>query len=162
MTRALVARATTASPAERRQPMPSVRTELDDRWHSWPVRVYYEDTDAQGIVYFANYLRYMERGRTEWLRARGIEQARLARERSLCFSLIDTDIKFLRPALFDDELNVKTRVTGSSGARVQFEQSVSRLHDGELLCTARCAAACLDTNTLRPRRLPAELFDQEL
>jgi acyl-CoA thioester hydrolase len=129
-------------------------------WHVWPVRVYYEDTDAQGIVYFANYLRFMERGRTEWLRARGVGQAALARERQLCFSLISTEIKFIRPAVFDDELDVKTRVIAVTGARVQFEQAVSRRGTDELLCSAQCMAACLDTVTLRPRRLPAELFSE--
>lgn len=130
-------------------------------WHDWPVRVYYEDTDSQGIVYFANYLRFMERGRTEWLRAQGIGQAELSRERQLCFSLINTNIRFIKPALFDDELVVRTRVTSWSGARVAFAQAVHRnAADGEVLCTADCAAACLDTQSLRPRRLPRDILTE--
>jgi len=136
-------------------------TAVDTDWHVWPVRVYYEDTDAQGIVYFANYLRFMERGRTEWLRARGVSQSVLAREHHLCFSLISTDIKFVRPAVFDDELNVKTRVIAVTGARIHFEQTVSRSASDELLCSAACVAACLDTETLRPRRLPAGVFSEQ-
>ncbi|MEE4185253.1 MAG: tol-pal system-associated acyl-CoA thioesterase [Gammaproteobacteria bacterium] len=139
--------------------MAHTRTTAGDAdWHVWPVRVYYEDTDAQGIVYFANYLRFMERGRTEWLRERGVSQAALAQERQLCFSLISTDVRFIQPAVFDDELNVKTRVIAVTGARVRFEQAVSRRGTDQLLCTAECVAACLDTVTLRPRRLPAAVF----
>lgn len=124
-----------------------------------PVRVYYEDTDAQGVVYFANYLRFMERGRTEWLRAKGIDQGRLIQERNVCFSLIDTAIEFRRPARFDDMLLVLTRVVSVKGARVSFEQSIYReTVDGELLCSAKCTAACLTADSFKPRRLPPELI----
>lgn len=127
--------------------------------HDIRVRVYYEDTDAQGIVYFANYLRYMERGRTEWLRARGIDQRSLSQEQGLCFSLTSTAVQFKRPALFDDELVVRTTVTNQSGARVGFKQDVFRnTADGELLCVGECEAACLDIATLKPRRLPIGLL----
>jgi len=134
---------------------------MDDNWHAIPVRVYYEDTDAQGVVYFANYLRFMERGRTEWLRARGVEQSRLIAEHNLCFSLIDTNIQFKRPARFDDELRVLTRVVKTVGARVSFEQTIYRGGDSdELLCTATCDAACVAADTFKPRRLPPGLLDQ--
>lgn len=124
-----------------------------------PVRVYYEDTDAQGVVYFANYLRFMERGRTEWLRAKGINQSRLIAEQNLCFSLIETDVKFLRPARFDDRLVVVTRVLATKGARVEFEQAIRReTADGELLCSAKCTAACLTADSFTPRRVPPELM----
>lgn len=127
--------------------------------HDMRVRVYYEDTDAQGIVYFANYLRYMERGRTEWLRARGVDQGALSREHGLCFSLTGTSVQFKKPAVFDDELVVRTTVTSRSGARVGFRQDIFRDSvDGELLCAGECEAACLDVNTLRPRRLPQGLL----
>lgn len=128
-------------------------------WHDWPVRVYYEDTDAQGIVYFANYSRFMERGRTEWLRVQGISQSDLAREHELCFSLINSNVRFVKPALFDDELVVRTRVSALSGARVTFQQAIHRgAAEGELLCAGDCVAACLHTRTLRPQRIPQALF----
>ena len=134
-------------------------TGFDDSWHDLPVRVYYEDTDAQGVVYFANYLRFMERGRTEWLRARGLEQDRLMQEDNLCFSLVNTDIKFKRPARFNDQLVVRTRVLSTGGARVAFEQVIFRdSADGELLCTARCDAASLAADSFKPRRLPRSLL----
>ncbi len=128
--------------------------------HDIRVRVYYEDTDAQGIVYFANYLRYMERGRTEWLRARGVNQRTLSRDHNLCFSLTNTAVEFRKPAVFDDELVVRTTVTRQSGARVGFQQDIYRgSAEGELLCTGHCEAACLAVDTLRPRRLPGGIFD---
>jgi len=128
-------------------------------WNELPVRVYYEDTDAQGIVYFASYLRFMERGRTEWLRERGLEQQRLLTEEQLCFSLVETSVRFRRPARFDDRLMILTRLSEKGRARVSFEQHVRRTDGaGELLCSADCTAACLDTATLRPRRLPADLL----
>ena len=129
-------------------------------WDTLSVRVYFEDTDAQGIVYFANYLRFMERGRTEWLRSRGIEQERLRQEDNLCFSLVKTAVKFVRPARFDDCLTVRTLLTRKSGARVNFDQAVHRA-DGsdELLCTAECEVACITADTFRPRRIPAGYFD---
>jgi len=122
--------------------------------------VYFEDTDAQGIVYFANYLRFMERGRTEWLRCRGVDQHSLMQEQNLCFSLVNTNVKFLRPARFDDLLSVRTRVIRVSGARVSFEQAVYR-GDGsdELLCDATCDAACISADTFKPRRIPAGLLN---
>jgi len=123
------------------------------------VRVYYEDTDAQGVVYFANYLRFMERGRTEWLRDRGIDQGRLMDERNICFSLIDTAVRFVQPARFDDRLVVVTRVVKSKGARVLFEQSIHRdTSAGEMLCSATCTAACLAADSFKPRRVPPELM----
>jgi tol-pal system-associated acyl-CoA thioesterase len=130
-------------------------------WSELNIRVYYEDTDAQGVVYFANYLRFMERGRTEWLRDKGIEQARLSREQNLCFSLVTTNAKFLRPARFDDELVVLTRVTELKGARVSFEQRVCKDNAaGELLCQADCLAACVSADTFKPRRLPETLLTE--
>jgi acyl-CoA thioester hydrolase len=133
--------------------------QFDRGWHTLPVRVYYEDTDAQGVVYFANYLRFMERGRTEWLRAHGVKQSSLMRDSNLCFGLLDTNIRFLLPGRFDDELVVMTRVTEVRGARVQFEQAVRRdSPDGELLASAECMAACLAADSYKPKRVPVDLF----
>ena len=120
--------------------------------HDFQVRVYFEDTDAQGVVYFANYLKFMERGRTEWLRERGVEQDRLMGDHGLCFALTSTDAKFLRPARFNDLLQIRTRVAERGRARIELEQAV--LRDDEVLCSARCVAACLDAESFRPRRIP--------
>ena len=141
--------------------MAAKQLQFDVAWHSLPVRVYYEDTDAQGVVYFANYLRFMERGRTEWLRAHGVQQSRLMQDQNLCFGLLDTNIRFLLPARFDDNLVVLTRVTEVRGARVNFEQAVRReAADGVLLADAACVAACLAADSYKPRRLPADLFSR--
>jgi len=133
-------------------------------WHSLPVRVYYEDTDAQGVVYFANYQRFMERGRTEWLRDHGISQEVLHREHRLFFSLTSSSVKYRLPAVLDDQLVVRTRVDRLRGASITFAQEVRRAPDpsseddeGELLTNAECVAACVDADSLKARRLPDEL-----
>ncbi len=131
-----------------------------DGWHEFKVRVYYEDTDAQGVVYFANYLKFMERGRTEWLRELGVEQDWLLREHGLCFVLTGTGAKFHRPARFNDQLLVRTSIKRLGRASIALEQEIHRLSDAELLCSADCVAACLDAQKFRPRRIPPGLFDR--
>ena len=126
-------------------------------WFSLPVRVYYEDTDAQGVVYFASYLRFMERGRAEWLRGYGLEQSVLSRDYNLCFSLVSTSVRFLQPARIDDSLLVQTRLAAMSGARIRFEQQVRHSQGEVLFCNADCDVACLAADTFKPRRLPPEL-----
>ena len=125
-------------------------------WHEWPVRVYYEDTDAEGVVYFANYLKFMERGRTEWLRELGVEQDALRRDHGLCFTVTETDARFRRPARFNEQIVVRTRLTERGRARFVLEQTIWR--DDVELVTARCVAACVDAETFRPRRIPAGLL----
>jgi len=127
--------------------------------HDWPVRVYYEDTDAEGVVYFANYLKFMERGRTEWLRDLGVEQDRLRSEHGLVFTVTGTDVRFRRPARFNDRLLVRTRLIETSRVRFTLSQDVFRDGGDELLVTAQCDAACVDAVTFRPRRIPAGLLD---
>jgi len=128
----------------------------ENQWHTLCVRVYFEDTDAQGVVYFANYLKFMERGRTEWLRELGIEQDRLQADRGLCFTLTENDARFLRPARFNEQLEVRTRLTDFSRVRIGLEQAVWR-RGGDLLCSARCVAACIDVDSFRPRRIPRDI-----
>ncbi|MGI9292254.1 MAG: YbgC/FadM family acyl-CoA thioesterase, partial [Gammaproteobacteria bacterium] len=109
---------------------------------------------------FANYLRFMERGRTEWLRSRGIEQDALRSDHNLLFSLASTSAKFLRPARFDDSLTVRTRLEKLSGARVVFSQAVHRGDNSEeLLCAADCVVACISADQFKPSRIPAGLLD---
>lgn len=130
-------------------------------WHQFPVRVYFEDTDAQGVVYYANYLCFMERGRTEWLRSRGVEQDVLQARHGLCFSITGVDVQFRQPARFNDELVVRTRLVGRERVRFALEQEVRRARDDLLLVAAHCTAACLDSATFRPRRIPAGLLPEE-
>ncbi len=119
------------------------------------VRVYYEDTDLAGIVYYANYLRFIERGRTEYVRARGIDQARLRQEAGLVFAVRRVEADYLAPARFDDLLTVQTEVTRIGGARVEMRQAV--LLGDTPLFRATVTLAVLD-ETGRPRRLPPELL----
>lgn len=121
----------------------------------WPLRVYYEDTDAGGVVYHASYLRYLERARTEWLRALGFSQARLKQEESLVFTVVGMTLDFLRPARLDDLLQVHSRVRLAGGASVEFEQDI--LREGVQILAARVRVACLDAGSFRPRRLPPAL-----
>ena len=127
---------------------------------SWPVRVYYEDTDAQGVVYYANYFRYMERARTEWLRALGVDQARLLHEERRMFVVTQTQAEFLAPAKFNDQVVVTARLAGLTRATFDIEQNIY-LHslEGTPLLRGGVKAAFLNADTLRPLRVPAEIFE---
>lgn len=120
-----------------------------------PVRVYYEDTDAGGVVYYANYLKYLERARTEWLRAAGWGQTALASDRGLLFAVRSIELDYRAPARLDDALEVEARIAELGRARIDFAQRV--LRDGEVLCTGRVRVACLDAATFRPRPLPDDM-----
>jgi acyl-CoA thioester hydrolase len=125
--------------------MPSVFT--------WTVRVYYEDTDAGGIVYYANYLKFFERARTEWLRSLGIHQQTLRDEENAVFVVRSANIEYLASARLDDEVSLKLSVEKLGRASVQFAQQAFR---GEtLLSTANVKVGCVDAKTMRPRSLPA-------
>jgi acyl-CoA thioester hydrolase len=128
---------------------------------TFPVRVYWEDTDAGGVVYYANYLRFLERARSEWLRTIGIDQAALLRDERLQFVVVEANIRYHRPALFDDSLVVSVQIEELRGASVVFVQEIRRgTADGELLISASVRAACLASDGLRPRPLPAALTGQ--
>lgn len=130
----------------------------DDGWHRFPVRVYFEDTDAQGVVYYANYLRFMERGRTEWLRSHGVEQDELQEKHGLCFSMTKVDVHFHRPARFNDQLWVRTRLLSRRRVRFVVDQEVRLARDDSLLVTARSEAACLELAGFRPQRIPPHIL----
>ncbi|MEZ5823753.1 MAG: tol-pal system-associated acyl-CoA thioesterase [Geminicoccaceae bacterium] len=121
-----------------------------------PVRVYYEDTDAAGIVYYANYLKFAERGRTEMLRAAGYDHRSLREEHDLVFAVRRCSADYRKPARLDDLLEVRTRLSSSGGARFSMEQLICR--DGELLVRVDVELAVLSAS-LRPRRLPPELAE---
>ncbi|MDQ7017526.1 MAG: tol-pal system-associated acyl-CoA thioesterase [Robiginitomaculum sp.] len=124
--------------------------------HQLPVRIYYEDTDFSGVVYHASYLRFMERGRTEYLRLSGVDhKALLQGDMPLAFAVRRMQIDFARPARIDDLLSVQTRFVSARGARIEAHQSI--LHGEELLVSAEVQIACIDLEG-RPRRLPKPLL----
>lgn len=123
---------------------------------NWPIRVYYEDTDAAGLVYHANYLRFMERARTEWLRELGFTHRKLNEEIKLQFVVSSIEVRFRKPAYFDEQLNVCSRVTGMGGTSMVFEQLVNNQED-ELKCQAEVNIVCVDTETFRPKRIPESI-----
>jgi len=124
----------------------------------WPIRIYYEDTDAGGLVYYANYLKFMERARTEWLRALGFEQDLLRREAGIIFVVRAVTIDYLRPARFNDLLEVASKLEELKRVSLVIRQQVHYPGEQEKpLCTATTKLACLDVTTLRPRPLPANL-----
>jgi acyl-CoA thioester hydrolase len=121
----------------------------------WQVRVYWEDTDAGGIVYYANYLRFLERARSEWLRARGVSQLALARDPGVVFSVVALEAQYRRPARLDDLLSISCEPQWEGGASIVFAQRIWRDPlDEDLLVSASVRVACLDAATLKPRRLP--------
>lgn len=122
--------------------------------HDLTLRVYYEDTDLAGIVYYANYLKFIERGRSEWLRALGIDQLAMQQATGHVFAVRRLEADYLRPARFDDLLTVTTDLAQASPARIVVDQQVRR--GEQLLFTARVTIACLDGRG-RPARLPAAL-----
>jgi acyl-CoA thioester hydrolase len=119
-------------------------------------RVYWEDTDAGGVVYYANYLKFMERCRTEWLRFLGVDQLRLRLDRGLQFAVVSVTVDFLLPAVLNDEIIVTAELQRLSGATISFKQTIMR---GEAqLIDASTRVACLDSGTLKPRAIPKDLF----
>ena len=123
-----------------------------------PVRVYYEDTDAGGVVYYANYLRYLERARTEWLRQLGVGQAELMTEAGVAFAVRSLTTEFLRPARLDDALEIVSRVVELGRAQVVFDQQVER--NGEVLVAARVRVACLDLKRGKATAIPRAIHEQ--
>jgi acyl-CoA thioester hydrolase len=129
----------------------------------WGSRVYWEDTDGGGIVYYANYLRFLERARTEWLRSLGYSQRVLAGEPGIVFAVVSLNIEYRKPAKLDDELLITCEPKVEGAATIVFAQQIYRSAGGtqgmdyglaSLLVEASARVACLDARTLRPRRLP--------
>lgn len=123
----------------------------------WPIRVYYEDTDAGGIVFYANYLKFFERARTEWLRACGVDQHRLAEETGALFIVRSTAVDYRAPARLDDVITTLSRVGRIGRASVDFAQEAWR--DGALLATGSIRVGCVDSATLRPTAIPPRVLD---
>ncbi|WP_439635662.1 tol-pal system-associated acyl-CoA thioesterase [Oceanicaulis sp.] len=131
---------------------------LDDKTHHLPVRVYYEDTDFTGVVYYANYLKFLERGRTDALRCAGVSHAEILKlDPPLGFAVRKINLDYLKPARIDDALTIETRFVAAKGARLIISQRV--MCAAEVLVTADLEAACIDLEG-RPRRLPKTMLAQ--
>lgn len=127
--------------------------------HQFDLRVYYEDTDLAGIVYYANYLKFIERGRSEWVRALGVDQVALKSTQGLVFAVRRVEADYLRPAKFDDQLQVVTECLAVSGARIALSQAVlrgSNQDEGERLFVALVTLVCL-TDAGQPARIPVDI-----
>ncbi|MBV8342233.1 MAG: tol-pal system-associated acyl-CoA thioesterase [Gammaproteobacteria bacterium] len=134
----------------------------------WPVRVYWEDTDGGAIVYYANYLRFLERARTEWLRTLGHSQQELARDPGILFTVVSIEVQYRAPARLDDELEVSCEPRAEGAATLRFAQRICRTAPAAaaapgaaptLLAEASVRVACVDAQTLKPKRLPRFLLD---
>jgi len=122
------------------------------RTFNWPVRVYYEDTDAGGVVFYANYLKFYERARTEMLRAMGFEQDELIAQESVIFVVRSVQVDYLKPAKFNNMLDVSAQLSIVKSASLTFEQTIMR--ENELLSKATIRIACLDAKSMRPKLIP--------
>jgi acyl-CoA thioester hydrolase len=120
----------------------------------WPVRVYYEDTDSAGVVYYANYLKFMERARTEWMRSLGFEQDALARDVGIWFVVRSVNLHYRRPARFNDLLQVVSRIDEVKKASLLFEQTILGTGAGETLCSGHIRVACVAVDSFKPRSIP--------
>ena len=136
---------------------PAVAPTASRTHFAWPVRVYYEDTDAAGVVYYANYLRFFERCRTEWFRDLGYGQGELAQREGVLFVVATAEIRYLQPARLDDALVIDACISERFATHVTFDQVATRA--GEPICRARVKVVCVDAATLRPRRIPAAIAD---
>lgn len=118
----------------------------------WPIRIYYEDTDAGGVVFYANYLKFFERARTELLRSMGFEQDVLVAEQQLIFVVRSVQIDYLKPARFNETINVSAKITQAKKVSLSFEQVITR--DNDVLCNGVVRIACLDATKMKPKIIP--------
>ncbi len=137
-------------------------TASSQRVFTFPLRVYWEDTDAGGIVFYANYLKYMERGRTEWLRSLGIAQSTLREETGGMFVVLETSVRYLKPARLDDELLVTASLSEQGRASLIIAQQVlskpEQAADATVLCEGSIRIGWVDSATLRPGRIPVSIL----
>jgi len=126
---------------------------------NWQVRVYYEDTDAAGIVFYANYLRYMERARTEWLRSVGYEHDMLKNTHGILFAVKNVSIEYVKPACLDDLLTVTSFLLKKRGASLIFQQTIKNKNN-DLLIEAEVKVACLNATTLKASAMPKDLITE--
>jgi len=124
----------------------------------WPVRVYYEDTDSGGVVYYANYLKFMERARTEWLRSLGFEQDILRDQEGALFAVSRVSLDLRRPARFNDALRVSVRVKQRGRASLTLAQEIKGNSDDSMLCFGEVKIVCVDAVRFRPRAIPKSIL----
>jgi acyl-CoA thioester hydrolase len=120
----------------------------------WKVRVYWEDTDAGGVVYHSRYLNFFERARTEWLRSLGVDQSRLAEEENILFAVRHMEIDFEHAAHLDDELDITVHSVRAGGVRMTFSQDMTRCSDGKPVASAKLTAVSLKADSFKPTRMP--------
>ena len=126
----------------------------------WPIRVYYEDTDSGGVVYYANYLKFMERARTEWLRHLGFEQDQLAEQEGIIFAVRRVEVDFLLPARFNDALEVRVGIVERKRVSMTFSQEIVNTSSGRTLCSGRVQIASIDATGFRPRPIPESVLKE--
>ena len=124
---------------------------------NWKIRVYYEDTDAGGVVYHSQYLNFFERARTEWLRARNINQSELKQQAGIIFVVRNVNTEFIKPARLDDELKISVKLEHLGAASMRLSQKMWRISDQELLASAEVRAASLSAEEFKPARMPSNL-----
>jgi acyl-CoA thioester hydrolase len=138
--------------------MPALPADPPRVVHRHPVRVYWEDTDAGGVVFYANYLKFFERARTEWLRSLGYSQEAMRREQGVMFVVTHTAVRYLQPARLDDVMDVTVSVHSARQATLVLTQQA--LRDGTLLAEGEIRIGCVDAQTFRPHRIPKELLQE--
>jgi len=127
---------------------------------NWPVRVYYEDTDSGGVVYYANYLKYMERARTEFLRYLGFEQDQLIEQQNIIFAVRSVQCDYMTPARFNDDLSVTANLIELKKASMLFEQKIARKNQPDkILCQGKVRIACLKADTFKPCAIPKSIME---
>ena len=135
---------------------------MSDDAFRWPIRVYYEDTDTGGVVYYANYLKFFERARTEWLRSAGIGQQEMGMQKNVMFVVKSTTIDYHAPAKLDDHLEISVRIEKIGRASVNFMQEAWRMVDAsrELMCSGLIRVGCVHTQALRPAPIPVTVLEK--
>ena len=128
----------------------------------WPVRVYYEDTDSGGVVYYANYLRFMERARTEYLRYLGFEQDRLRMEQGILFAVHSLQVNYRQPARFNDTLDISAEISNIRRTSLTFTQRVLQHDAGDLLCEGEVRIACVEDGSFKPMPIPETIRSELL
>lgn len=124
------------------------------------VRVYYEDTDSGGVVYYANYLKFIERGRTEFLRSLGFEQDQLIEQENIIFAVKSLSADYVSPARFNDLLNVETTLEKARRASLIFSQNITDLEQNKVLFKAQITIACLNAQSFKPCAIPGEILEK--
>lgn len=126
----------------------------------WPIRVYYEDTDSGGVVYYANYLKFMERARTEMLRHKGFDQDRLREDENILFVVRAVEMDLLQPARFNEQLQIKTHIAESTRTSLTFEQHIHRQNEEKPLCSGRVRVVGIDAQRWKPVAIPKEIIQE--